>query len=272
MYIRRRAGRRRSFIRKYGISILFLACCLLAIAITWQIRAPAERKTSKIPASPQYKHAIRKIPLSKNTRLVYPYSVISGGVLNRAELVHAVSYDRVVAEHYRNFKVGQAKIVAAEETRFMHVSYRIGNKVFWTAKKMRIPKGETLISDGRESARTRCGNMVSIAPQEPVSEEEPAIEIFDVPVVAKVELPESKPAPEFKFEDIPPWDVHVLEFYTPPILKPPKAERYYPPVPYYVPPSDILVPESGTLCLLAIGLSGIITIRFARNKKKKKQN
>jgi hypothetical protein len=242
----------------------------LAIAITLQYRAPAERKTSKIPASLQNRQAIRQIPLSKNKRLVYPYSVISGGVLNRAELVHAVNNDGVVAEHYRNFKVGQAKIVAAEETRFMHVSYRIGNKVFWTAKKLKIPKGETLISDGRETARTRCGNLVSVAPQEPVSEEEPAVEIFDVPVVAKVELP--KPTPEFKFDDIPPWDVHVLEFYTPPALKPPKAERYNPPVPYYAPPSDILVPESGTLCLLTIGLSGIITIRFARNNKKKKQN
>jgi hypothetical protein len=251
------------------MSILFLIGCLSAIAITWQIRAPAERKASKIPDSPQYRQAIRQNPLSENNRLVYPYSVISGGVLNREELVHAVSYDRVVAEHYRSFKVGQAKIVAAEETRFMHVSYRIGNKVFWTAKKLKIPKGETLISDGRETARTRCGNMVSIAPQEPVSEEEPAVEIFDVPVVANIELP--KPAPEFKFEDTPPWDVHVLEFYTPPTLKPPKAERYYPPVPYYVPPSDILVPESGTLCLLTIGLSGIITIRFARHNKKNMQ-
>jgi hypothetical protein len=252
--------------------MLFLVGCLLAVSITWQIRAPAVRKASKIPASLQYRQATRQIPLTKNKRLFYPYSVISGGVLNREELVHAVSDDRVVAKHYRNFKVGQAKIVAAEETQFMHVSYRIGQKIFWTAKKIKIPKGETLISDGRETARTRCGNMVSVAPQEPVSEEEPAIEIFDVPVVAKVELPEVKPAPEFYFEDIPPWDVHVLEFYAPPTLKPPKAEHYYPPVPYYTPPSDVLVPESGTLCLLAIGLSGIITIRFVRNNKNKQQD
>ncbi len=187
--------------------------------------------------------------------------MISGGVLNRAELIHAVKDDKIVAEHYSNFKAGQAEIVKTEEIQFMHVSYRMHNKIFWTAKKLKIPKGETMITDGLQCARTRCGNMVSATPQEPVSEEEPPIIVFDIPV------PEKPPAPEFKFEDIPPWDIHVLESYAPPTHTPPNPKKYLPPVPYYPPPSDVVVPESGTLSLLVLGLTAFIAIRFSRKNK-----
>jgi hypothetical protein len=268
VYIRKKIGRKRSFIRKYRVLIFFLAASLFAIIATRNSREPIERTTFKV--QPDLPHSNKKPPYhtAKRTRLVYPYSIIPGGVLNRAELIEAVEDDTIVAEHYSRFKAGEAKLIRAEETQFMHVSYRIRNKVFWTAKKLKIPKGETLITDGSASARTRCGNMVSAAPQEPVSPEEPPIEVFDVPLLDEVkEAPPVPPVPEFKFEDIPPWDVHVMESYNPPEENPPNPENYLPPVPYYSPPTDIVVPESGTLSLLILGLTALFTLKFSRKDK-----
>ena len=83
----------------------------------------------------------------------------------------------------------EARIVRSEEAQFAYVSYRIRNNVFWTAKTVKIPKGETLITDGQSSARTRCGNKVSVLPQEPISQEEPPIETFEIPIIAGAEPP-----------------------------------------------------------------------------------
>jgi hypothetical protein len=263
VYIRKRVNRKRSFTRKYLIFIIFLAASLFAIYATRNSRERTEKTAFKVQPAPRLSDKKPLVRPAKKSKLVYPYSIIAGGVLSRAELVEAADYDPVVANHYRRFKVGEARIVKAEETQFMHVSYRKQNKVFWTAKKLKIPKGETLITDGSASARTRCGNMVSAAPQEPVSPEEPPIEVFDIPLLDEVkEAPPVPPIPEFKFEDIPPWNVHLMESYNPPEENPPNPEKYLPPVPYYTP--DIVVPESGTLSLLVLGLTTLFAIKFSR--------
>jgi hypothetical protein len=173
-----------------------------------------------------------------------------------------VGSDPVVAEHYARFAVSQARIIRASETQFMHVSYRLRNKVYWTAKKIRIPKGESLITDGKEVARTRCGNMVSAAPQEPVSEEEPTVETLDMPLLAQVEAPELEMPPTIglDFQDV---RVPALEPYVP-VQRPTILPYYYRPL--FVAKSDVVVPEPGTLSLLAIGLATLVTVRLTRRK------
>src|SRR6266852_7612167 len=102
-----------------------------------------------------------------SARPVYPYSVIAGGVRNAGELKTTISKDAVVLGHYSDFNFSKSRIIESKTEKLAYVSYRIGSHVFWTKKKLRLPKGEKLITDGVNYARTRCGNRISEAPKVP---------------------------------------------------------------------------------------------------------
>lgn len=94
-------------------------------------------------------------------RPVYPYSVIPGGVRSADELSKAVARDAVVRDHYSDFKLDRVRFVTVNEDRYAYVSYRRHDRVFWTQQKLRIAKGEVLLTDGQNWARARCGNRLS---------------------------------------------------------------------------------------------------------------
>jgi PEP-CTERM motif len=114
-------------------------------------------------------------------RLVYPYSVVPGGVHTLEELRRAIERDRVVARHYSDFDLKSARIIELKRGRLAYLSYRIGEKIFWTKKQMALRAGEKLITDGKVMARTRCGNRVAALPQKEVSPDEPRAEAFEDP-------------------------------------------------------------------------------------------
>lgn len=114
-------------------------------------------------------------------RKVYPYSVVPGGVRDGQELKWAADHDPVVKAHYAGFDFDHAHIVRLALDRTAHVSYRIGNKVYWTRRRVKLKKGETLLTDGKMTARTRCANRVEDVPQKAISAEEPAAAKFDEP-------------------------------------------------------------------------------------------
>ena len=121
---------------------------------------------------------------------MYPYSVIPGGAQNGSELASEINRDPVVAAHYSSFNVEKARAVAVRNESLVHVSYRINNKVFWTAKKVKLAQGERLITDGQNLARSRCGNRVSVLAQAPTSPDEPPAEVLDTPLTpAEPEVP-----------------------------------------------------------------------------------
>jgi len=263
VYVRKRIGRRRSFFGKHRVLFLFLigaVACLGSFLVTQQLRAPSERALLPSRTPSPALQANRQFQPAKNERYVYPYSVIPGGVQSREELVSVIGSDQVVAEHYARFAASEASIIRAAETQYMHVAYRLRNKVYWTSKKIKISKGETLITDGKDIARTRCGNRVSAVPLEPVSEEEPSLETFDVPVLARVEVPELEtPSIDMQFNDIP-----TLQPYIP-VQRPTILPYYYRPL-FVVRPTDVVVPEPATLSLLAIGLAGLFAFRLVGKK------
>ena len=98
---------------------------------------------------------------------VFPYSVIPGGAQSAQELAKAVQADPVVARHYSDFDLSRVRRVTLSSPRLLYVSYRIGNEVYWTKRKLALRKGETLLRDGRSKARTRCGNRISVSPLRP---------------------------------------------------------------------------------------------------------
>ena len=116
-------------------------------------------------------------------RRVYPFSVVDGGVYSVQELRSAIWRDPVVAKHYSNFKLDRARVIEAQADGDFYVSYRISKEIFWTKKRLRVAKGERLITDGTNFTRTRCANVLSEVPQAKTSLDEPTIEAFDTPTL-----------------------------------------------------------------------------------------
>ncbi len=117
-------------------------------------------------------------------RPVYPYSVVPGGVQDAKELKWVAEHDPIVAAHYAGFDYDHARVVRLTLARTVYVSYRIGNRVYWTRHRVTLHKGENVITDGRMTARTRCANRVEEAQQQAAAPVEPPVEKFDQPVRA----------------------------------------------------------------------------------------
>lgn len=130
-------------------------------------------------------------------RPVYPYSVVPGGVRDVGELKRAAEHDRVIAAHYAAFDFGHARVVRLALPRTAYVSYRIGNRVFWTRHRVTLKQGEMLITDGKMTARARCGNQVMEVPQQETSTSEPPPAKFDEPVNPAIGMAFANPPAPF---------------------------------------------------------------------------
>ena len=114
-------------------------------------------------------------------RPVFPYSIIPGGARSREALERSIETDPVVRAHYANFDVASTRVVRLTQPRLAYVSYRVGSDVYWTRRPLVLHAGETVLTDGRHYARTRCGNQLASAPPV-VSEDEPSLEILNTPL------------------------------------------------------------------------------------------
>ncbi|MGC4052491.1 MAG: hypothetical protein QM757_24430 [Paludibaculum sp.] len=126
------------------------------------------------------------------SRLVYPYSVVPGGVTTPDEVAAAARRDPVVAAHYRGFDFDRAVVTQLYRPRLAYVSYRLDGKIYWTKKKVTVAAGERVITDGRSYIRGRCGNRLIDTPQGEVSTHEPPESVLDtpeLPVLALTVLP-----------------------------------------------------------------------------------
>lgn len=115
-------------------------------------------------------------------RTVWPYSVVPGGVRSSAELQDALSRDPVAAGHYAGFNAVSTRVIRLASDRQAYVSYRLGDRIYWTAHKITLHAGETLLSDGQNLARTRCGNRLSESPAAPTHPAEPPASVMNAPV------------------------------------------------------------------------------------------
>ena len=177
---------------------LLIALATVCSVIVFWASLSANRSSEQPSAffQPPAAAPIWPLPSALNTpetgtrRAVFPYSVIAGGADSAQELRNAVMTDPVVAQHYSDFDLGNVRRVILNAPQLMYVSYRIGNKVFWTKRRLTLGKGETVLTDGHSMARTRCGNRVSALPVRPNALAEPAPEEFNAP-----ELPHAASTP-----------------------------------------------------------------------------
>lgn len=197
-YSRRRAGSRRlgshngfvgAIVRGFAFLILVVACVAGIRWISGDFHRNADLWISPgiLPVSSGgHNLAVLAGPRlndiqPRDRRIVYPYSVVPGGVSSPEELREAASHDATVAAHYSGFNYSRARVVEVSEPRLVYLSYRRGDKVYWTRKQASLHKGEKLITDGKTTARTRCGNQVSVLPQSNTSPEEPLMSELDRP-------------------------------------------------------------------------------------------
>ncbi|MCS0581137.1 PEP-CTERM sorting domain-containing protein [Massilia pinisoli] len=181
-YIRRsRKGSRLN--RRLAVAgVLGVAACAAAFALAMRPSTAPVTGATALAAAPAQATAVRPAAAqaeTKKTRRVYPYSIVPGGVLDRRELSRAIVVDKVVAAHYAAFEAPKATIRTVAAPRGVYVSYRKGDKVYWTAKKLQLAQGETVLSDGQNEIRTRCGNRISDVPRLPVEARGPSEEELD---------------------------------------------------------------------------------------------
>jgi hypothetical protein len=207
-------------------------------------------------------------------RPVYPYSVVSGGVHSVEELRIAMRFDPVVAAHFADFDLSRARIEQVTVSRAVYVSYRSGARVSWTSRRIKLHPGETILTDGQNQARTRCGNRImEVAPAE-VSREEPAPEEFDVPLpsrtipidplasydllVAEGGLPALE-AQDVILPSVPLLAMQMTELPMPDVPQPPLI----PVIPFGENPP---IPEPGTLLLVSPALGLYALVRRLRRR------
>ena len=134
-------------------------------------------------------------------RVIYPNSVIPGGVKTAGDVIQAMFEDPVVRKHYGNVRPDLLVPAVLAEDRPAFVSYRVANRVYWTAKRVQLKKGETVLAGGGVTIRGRCGNQVSENPQEPVESGflVPTEEELDTPVELRgpLELTQAVQGPMF---------------------------------------------------------------------------
>lgn len=228
--------------------------------------------SSQVQIAPSYSSSFRSsvsqdltaISIDENDarRRVFAYSVIPGGVESAADLRNSVTRDPVVAKHYEDFQVDRTRVVHLNQARFLYVSYRLGNRVFWSKKPLMLAKGETVITDGEHIARTRCGNRLSEAPAGPVLAAGPEFEAGpseEAEVFAGA--PELVGAPALPVGPLPNSTPPTTSATPPGTPLPPGGGIIVPPI---VPvsgggstPPPITTPEPQTLLMLSVGLAGV---------------
>ena len=184
-FIRRKRGADFGPLAVRGVAVLVLtAVCVLGIRwVSARVQASREQSSVTVVSSGSSTLEIARAPeiQSRNRRLVYPYSVIPGGVGSARELREATEHDPVVARHYSGFDYRRARIVRVNEPRKVYLSYRLGNQIYWTREQAFLRVGETLLTDGNTTTRTRCGNQVSVLPQARMSPKQPLMAELDRP-------------------------------------------------------------------------------------------
>jgi hypothetical protein len=195
---RRRSSRRKKvaarwrFVTGFTLFALALAAAILFSSRPSVVATVSEADLPQAIVTPD----LPSLPAAILDRPVYPHSIVDGGARSADELKQAIAKDPVVAAHYADFDLENTKVVRLEQPKLAHVSYRLGNAVYWSRKPLVIGAGETVLTDGVHIARARCANQLADMPGE-TSPVEPAQSVLDTPLpeaaAAAAQLPAMSP-------------------------------------------------------------------------------
>jgi hypothetical protein len=286
----RRFSRGRRGWRDSAVAITIAALACLAYWFAWRSSHSADPRSAEINGGASPNSSADSSPAVSGTRaaeagrrqlarLVYPYSIVPGGIRSVAELKEAIAQDPVVSAEYSGFHLEDARVIRLDHDRSVHVSYRVGDRVFWTRHTLKLAKGEALITDGVVTARTKCGNLISDDFEGPASPNEPTELALNTPL--EMHYDPGDPASDDRFPELalPPAGVRSPSSYLPsppeggrstplvPILLVPQpTPRPYAPAPPPPSPPVVNTPEPGTEIQLLAGLLGILWL--SRRKRK----
>ena len=274
---KKRKSHRFILIWRVGFLSFLLLVCLLDWFVSTHKQAivPWQSLTNGSPSA-----SAHPLPASKDIlrpaiyglrpgRVAYPYSVIAGGVQSIQELKNAIARDPVVSAHYSEFHIERARIIRLDRERSMHVSYRLGNQVYWTKRELKLAKGETLITAGAHTARTRCGNQIAEMMPVQASPKEPTPEELDTPVAVDSNNPLHVSEPGATDPVEPTFGPRPSSGgKTPPVdTAPPGHTNPILYVPFPGPPPVVKVPEPGTAILFLTALPAFLLIRKRKWKE-----
>ena len=166
---------------------------LAALALTG-CRTAGPQPNAGAGAGPEQSAGVAITPAVPSRRLVFPWSVVSGGVDSPLAMRTAMREDPVVEAHYAGLNPAEFRAETLPAKRQGYVSYRIRDKVYWTRGMVTLLAGETVLSDGRFLVRGRCGNLFSPTPREPVAPPELEPEEIDMDAAVREALLMQSPA------------------------------------------------------------------------------
>jgi hypothetical protein len=168
-----------------------LVAAVVAAVAAWRGGAAGRRQAAaeRVKVDSERRDEKVRHNASKAGRPVFPYSVVPGGVEDSDEAADWTARDSVVAAHYSDVRIAKLRREPVLADRMVHVSYRSGNQVYWTSKKVRLRTGEAILTDGKEELRARCGNRISETARTPVNvSSEPPEGVLDTPQLFALNL------------------------------------------------------------------------------------
>lgn len=107
---------------------------------------------------------------------VFPYSIVPGGIHSVSQLRRI--HDPQALALYKGFDFSHAHVAVLNS--YAYVSFRKHGRVAWTTKKLRL-KNQRVFTDGKIFILQRCGNTLSITPQEPTLPINPTVLNYPIP-------------------------------------------------------------------------------------------
>ena len=171
--------------RRFWVPGAALLLAIASVAVFLPSARPRAAKSGRDVSLEQLASSVANSARSarlRPARLVYQYSVIPGGVQDVAELSNAVAHDPDVAFHYAAMNLRRAHVVLLPADERQYISYRRHGRILWSKTPHLIRAGEKVITDGKVTARARCGNRLASKPEGLTAPDEPTESQLNQPV------------------------------------------------------------------------------------------